>query len=132
MDFVEIFNDSYERNVGRNHDKFFSTFYKNFSNKSPAISKAFENTDMERQISMLQHSLMMMIDFASNHASSEFLENLARFHHDKNISEEFYSLWLDAIMDTLQQIDPEYTYHDGLSWRIMLSSGIEFMKGFIK
>lgn len=132
MDFVEIFNDSYERNVGRNHDKFFKTFYENFTNKSPEISKAFANTDMQRQISMLQHSIMMMIDFASNHASSEFLENLARFHNEKKISAEFYSLWLEAIIDTLQQIDPEYTASDALSWKIMMSAGIEFMKGFDK
>ena len=130
MNFVEIFNDSYERTVARDHNGFFKKFYENFVKKSPEIAEAFANTDMRRQISMLEHSLMMMIDFASNRSSSEYLDRLAAFHQEKQIKEHLYSMWLDALLETVKQVEPHFDSNEDLAWRVMLSPGIEFMKRY--
>ena len=131
MNFEEIFNRSYQRNVKERRNLFFSQFYDKFINSSESVKVAFQHTDMERQKNMLEDSLKHIIDFSSTKTTNSFLQALAIVHRKVNsIENEMYDLWLDAIIETIKEIDPEYTHQDGLAWKIMLSPGMEFMKGF--
>jgi hemoglobin-like flavoprotein len=132
MDFEELFHKSYKRNVEDKYYLFFSRFYEIFIDSSEEVKEAFKNTDMNRQVEMLQDSLHHIINFASSKKSNSFLEALAVIHKGNKITENMYDLWIQAILKTLQEIDPHYQPEEGLAWRIMLSPGIEFMKGFPK
>ena len=133
MNFETIFHSSYQRNVIDQSNLFFTRFYQKFISSSPQVREAFKNTDMNRQKDMLKDSLNHIIDFASTKTSNNFLQGLALVHKQvNNIEENMYDLWLKAILATLEEIDPEYSKEEGLAWKIMLSPGIEFMKGFPK
>ena len=133
MNFETIFNSSYQRNVVQKSHLFFTKFYEKFISSSQQVRKAFKNTDMNRQQDMLKDSLERIIEFASTKTSNSFLQSLALVHKQvNNIEDNMYDLWLEAILTTLQEIDPEYKKEDELAWKIMLSPGIEFMKGFPK
>ncbi|MEH6823796.1 MAG: globin [Motiliproteus sp.] len=130
MDFVEIFNNSYKRNIDGQYDRFFNQFYDNFMGKSDAIKKAFRNTNMEMQKLMLEDSLLYMKGFSIRRQSSEALEDLAALHRRLNIDASYFEIWLESLVETIEQIDPKCDENDLLAWRIILSPGIEFMKGF--
>lgn len=131
MNFEEIFNQSYQRNVQNQRNLFFSRFYEKFVNSSESVKEAFRDTDMERQKSMLEDSLKHIIAFSSTKTTNSFLEALAIVHKKaNNIQDNMYDLWLDAIIATIEEIDSQYTNQDGLAWKITLSPGMEFMKGF--
>ena len=131
MNFEEIFYSSYQRNVKNKSDLFFSLFYDKFTSSSELVKKAFRNTDMNRQKDMLEDSLRYIVDFASTKTSNSFLQGLAIVHRKiNNIDDNMYDLWLNAILATVKEIDSDYTEQDELAWKIMLSPGMEFMKGF--
>lgn len=132
MDFDELFSDSYQRNVLEKSDLFFCRFYEIFIDSSAEVREAFKNTDMARQQEMLKDSLHQIKNFALTKKSNSFLEMLAVVHRGTNIKNDMYDLWLQAIVQTLQEIDPNYQPEEGLAWKIILSPGIEFMKGYAK
>ncbi len=131
MNFEKIFYNSYQRNVIDKSDLFFPLFYKNFIASSTLVREAFKSTNMERQKDMLEDSLRHLVDFASSKESSAFLQSLAIVHKKvNNIDNQMYDLWLNSILATIQEIDPDYDRNEMLAWKIMLSPGIEFMKEF--
>ena len=130
MDFVEIFNRSYKRNIDDQYERFFKHFYDNFMNKSEEIKSAFQNTNMERQKLMLEDSLLYMKGFSLRRQSSQALQDLAVLHRRLNIDTSYFDIWLEALVETIEQIDPECGENEVLAWRIILSPGVEFMKGF--
>lgn len=132
MDFDELFNESYNRNVIERADLFFCRFYEIFIDSSAEVREAFKNTDMARQQGMLKDSLHQIKNFALTRKSNNFLEMLAVVHRGTSIQDNMYDLWLQAIVQTLQEIDPNYKPEEGLAWKIFLSPGIEFMKGYAK
>jgi hemoglobin-like flavoprotein len=130
MNFEELFQHSYERNVKQKHDLFFQRFYEIFLASSEQVREVFKNTDMLRQREMLKDSLDHIINFGSTRESSSFLEALAVVHKGNKVKTSMYDLWIEAIIKTLEEIDPLYQPKEGLAWKIILSPGIEFMKGF--
>ena len=130
MDFVETFNISFDKNVRRSYDLFFDVFYATFISKSAEIEAVFANTDLHRQKDMLEQSLLAMINFSSRRNSNSELETLAAIHRNRGVKNELFDLWLDCIVETLESIDAEFVYSEGLAWRVMLSPGIAFMKNY--
>ncbi len=130
-DFVAIFNASFERvSESRLEGTFFRQFYAFFIGSSEKIAEKFKNTDLERQRGMLRISLIEMLAFSTSHRSTPYMDMLAAIHSktDKDITPGMYDAWLDAILKTVKQVDPEYSDDVALSWKIILSPGIEFMK----
>lgn len=132
MDYMEIFNDSYEAVLGPGgqSEKFFRFFYERFVAKSPEIQEKFSHTDFERQIRMLKSSIAYMVNFFVSKKDNEYLRRVAHLHShaELNIPPEWYHLWLDAMMEALLECYPDYNRNVELAWRIVLSPGIEFMK----
>jgi hemoglobin-like flavoprotein len=132
MGFDKAFDESYERvlKIKKNDKAFFDSFYEKFIRSSPVVKEHFKNTDMPHQKQMLKKSFYnLLVFYASNHAD-DYLEKTARVHskHKHNISPELYDLWLENLINTVEEYDPKFNEEIELAWRLVLSAGITYMK----
>lgn len=128
MSRVADFNDSFERNIGRKYEQFFSLFYERFINASAEISALFERTDPERRREMLQDSMLLLLDFSICHQVTDDLLALARYHQTVGVSIHMFDAWLECLVATLREMDPAFSDADERAWRETLGPGVEFMK----
>jgi len=58
------------------------------------------------------------------------LERLARLHSraELDIKPELYDLWLDRLVQAVEEFDPMFDLEIETAWRRLLQPGIEFMK----
>lgn len=129
IDFAEKFNDSFEL-VRRSNTEFYSIFYERFVNSSYSVKLAFSNTDMDKQKAMLKTALVLLVNFFVSKKASPDLIHLARMHYELNIRSEMYELFINALLFSLSEIDPNFNNKTAVAWRVTLSPGIEFMKHF--
>ena len=128
FDFNDLFNNSYEF-VLDNEEEFFERFYQNFTNSDPLIRDAFKNTDMEKQKSMLRQAIVHMVMFFSNKKASDYFIKTSITHKDKYcIPTHLYDNFVDTLISTLQNYQPNFNNETAVAWRITLAPGIEFMK----
>lgn len=111
-------------------DDFFVDFYDNFMSSSDTIRNRFLKTDMEAQRHLLRNGIMQLILVARG-MSDRKLRDLGESHnrHNYDIKPEWYGMWLDAVVKTVRQHDPEYTQSLGQAWREVLNPGIELIRG---
>jgi len=132
MDYEAIFDASYER-VKKHHagkEAFFHAFYERFIQADPRVAQHFQHTDMERQQKMLEKSFYRLLVFYATNSTDDYLEEVA-IRHSKlvlNIDKDLYDIWLDCLIETLKDYDPEYSDQVELSWRLLLATGITYMK----
>jgi hemoglobin-like flavoprotein len=128
----EIFSDSYQRVLGRegNSDQFFQMFYDTFISSSEEVAEKFKNTDMEKQRRLLAESFIRMFNFYLQRTPGHYIEKIALSHSRKNldIAPHLYDLWVDAIIQTVKQMDRQFDENVERTWREVLSVGINFMK----
>jgi hemoglobin-like flavoprotein len=129
----ELFDESYSRvfgeGVGITEDAtpFFEAFYRRFL-VDAAIADAFSQTDMNRQVGMLRKSFFHLVAFYVSHEPSAELERIASIHSKIGIQPEYYDLWLDALVDTVREFDPECDLATELSWRWAMTPGLTYMR----
>lgn len=132
MNFEETFDNSYERikSAEKDGQSFFDAFYEKFVAASPEIMHAFKHTDMRKQRKMLEKSFYSLFIFYATSNENDYLEKIAHRHskHDANISPEMYDIWLECLMATVKEFDPHFSRDVELSWRLVLSTGIAYMK----
>ncbi len=123
---------SYQRAVIPDYAGFFQRFYQILIAADHEVAKLFENTDVERQSKMLMQSMTYIISFAHTLEADENMEKLALLHgRDRlNISKDFYSIWLDSLIKTVSERDPEFNSQIETAWRVVMAPGIEYMKSF--
>lgn len=130
--FDSFFDQSYERvkRVKINEKTFFDAFYENFFASSPYIANHFRNTDMDKQKKMLEKSFYSLFIFYATNNANDYLKKIAERHgkHGANIPSDLYDLWLESLIKTVAEYDPEFDVDIELSWRVVLSSGITYMK----
>ncbi len=137
-EYGQIFEDSFERVIGSELEitpkssAFFKRFYENFLKNSPAAAEHFRDSDMQKQIGMLQKSFYQLVTFYMVQEPLPGLISIAKTHSQTghNISDELYDVWLNALVTTVEASDPEYNSDIGLSWRLALAAGITFMKHY--
>jgi len=138
MDIETTFTASYERVIGEGVGiteggrAFFHRFYENFLASSVQVQEKFRNTDMDRQELVLQKGLYHLISFYLMKMDNEFLKSIATSHdrHHYNIEPELYDVWLDALLKTVEEMDPECDNDLKLAWQIVMTPGILYMKHF--
>lgn len=132
MNYEEIFDHSYERVKNKKVDDktFFAAFYDNFISMSPGIAEQFSSVDMKKQIRMMEKSFYSLFIFYATQNANDYLESTAKRHSqaELGIDLNLFDMWMDAIIKTVKQFDSRYNNEIGLSWRIVLSPGITYMK----
>lgn len=83
---------------------------------------------MARQTVMLRKSFFHLAGFYVTNAPSSELERIARTHSRLGISAAHYDRWLDCLIATVAEFDPECDAATELAWRWALAPGITFMK----
>ncbi|NLE87790.1 MAG: globin [Myxococcales bacterium] len=112
------------------HDGFLQTFYDKFLQSSPEVPRKFAGTDFDRQRKVLESSLYMVARAALGEEDGvEHLQHIAESHSRRrfDIGPSLYALWLDSLVATAREIDPEFDDHVEKCWRALLSANIDYM-----
>jgi hemoglobin-like flavoprotein len=128
MNYTELFNDSFERNIATNEEAFFQHFYEVFLSQSEQVRNAFKDIDMEQQHKMMKVSLLVLVNFHCSGLADEHIRHLAHVHGERKISAKLYQQWMDALIQALETYDPKHTDDVSLAWQKTLGSGIQYMK----
>jgi len=131
-DYEEIFNSSFRRSRGNavNGVPFRDAFLDNLMRSSPEVAQKMVHGDLEA----FRASLMLSIDhLARSYVSSEpsaILQGAARRQSrgERDIEPHLYEFFLQALLQTLQQYDPQYNEEVGKAWEVVLRPGLEYMK----
>ena len=130
------FFESYTRIFGKQikmdeaGNRFYEVFYQYFLASSPDVADAFKNTDMREQVNTLKRSLLYSINFMTNTQNFDSMHRIAISHnkHNYNIKPELYDLWMECMIKTVSEFDPEFNDEVELAWRLAFAPGITYMK----
>ena len=113
-----------------NNVVFFEDFYAIFMSKSPDILNMFAETDMDAQRALLRSGILWLVMHARGMPDTK-IRALGESHSKKNMDVKpmYYSLWLDALMETLSRHDPEFTPELEQTWRRTLQPSIDMIAG---
>jgi hemoglobin-like flavoprotein len=130
--YRRLLDMSYQRAISPDFELFFKRFYDNLINTDPQIAALFSNTDMDRQVKMLMQSMTLIISFAATMEADGEIYQLAIMHgKDKlNVPAEMYDIWLECLVDTVKECDPEFNSQVETAWRVVMSPGLEYMKSY--
>lgn len=110
---------------------FLDRFYEKFLASSPKVQKKFSNTDFNRQKRALRASLYLMPLAAENEKEGpkRYLRDLAARHSKRqlNIGAEYYDLWLDSLLATVRECDPEFDPTVEEAWESVMMVGIRYL-----
>ena len=126
--YTRIFGEQIK--IGERGNQFFAAFYRRFVASSEEVAKAFKNTDMHKQQNMLKKSLLYSINFIASSKNFDALDRIAVSHSKRNynIKPELYDVWLDCMVATAREFDPEFSDDVELAWRLAFAQTITFMK----
>lgn len=111
---------------------FFHRFYKNFTATSPEAKEKFADTDFTRQVNMLRRSMFHMVGFYETKSENWYLLKIAESHskRDYDIKPALFDLWLEALIETVREMDPEFGDDVELAWRLAMTPGMTLMKHY--
>jgi hemoglobin-like flavoprotein len=111
--------------------RFLDIFYERFLASSPDVQEKFANTDFSRQKRLLRASfyLILLASEDETHGPENYLKHLTVSHGASGleIGAHFYDLWLDSLLATVKQCDPEYSSEVEAAWEEVMGVGIEYM-----
>ena len=126
---LEQFEDSLRR-CNADPD-FLDRFYERFLRSSPKVREKFLGTDFVRQKRMLQASLQLLLVAAQDDGKrpTPYLDEVAARHSASQmaIGAELYDLWLDCLLDTVAECDPEHNPEVRAAWEQVMMVGIHYM-----
>lgn len=127
---ILIAEESYRRCQG---ESFFQAFYKRLLSTDAPIHHKFEHTDFDRQNRLLQHGIGLLFIFAKR-PNPTLLERIAERHssHDLDIPPGLYPHFVESLIQTVREFDPECTDEVEAAWRTAVTPGIDFMRGRYK
>lgn len=105
-------------------------FYETLLERDPRIKVLFKDTDFKRQKELLIHAIVMLIDYADGKPLGEMaIKRLGELHSRKrmNITPDLYSIWVDAMIDSLAVLDTGFSPEIEQRWREVMQKGIEVM-----
>ena len=111
-------------------DQFMAMFYRRFLATSPEVRKKFRDTEFSRQERVLLRSLQLSASATDGDpVALRELHSLAESHdrHHLDIRPELYEYWLDALVETAWEFDPEWNPQIEESWRHTLGHVIHHM-----
>lgn len=113
--------------------EFLKSFYDRFMSSSEEVREIFRNTDFKTQTRVLSESLFVVAILPQAKPDSPVwkeMAQLAKRHSrvDLKIAPPLYDLWLESLVDTAREHDPEFSPGIEAAWRQILSIGIEYMR----
>ena len=128
----EVFKKSLKRISARTVEgnDFLGSFYDLFMNSSEEISSMFSKTNMKRQGEMLRKSISELVLCYSEKEINGHLQQLGKLHSKPalNINPDLYDIWLSKLLEAVELHDAEFSPEVEVSWRMILSPGITYMK----
>ncbi|MGR6871973.1 globin [Pseudomonas sp. HK3] len=127
MGNADLVFQSYGRSC--NNPIFFEDFYASFMGKSQEIRNMFIDTDMSAQEGLLRGGILWLVMHARGMSDAK-IRALGESHSRRhmNIHPSHYTLWLDALMETLHKHDPEFDNDLEETWRVTIKPGIDLIK----
>lgn len=130
--YDQQFEASYARVMreGAYNPAFVGRFYERFLGSSEEVAGRFARTDMARQKTMLHDSLLTLVQFSRSRRLTPQLARLARIHSrgEQDIPPQLYEDWLDSLMATVAEFDPQFDQQTELAWRLTLAPGISYLQ----
>jgi len=122
---VQVAEESYRR---CSQEAFFRAFYQRLLASHPAIAPKFAKTDFERQNKLLQHGIGLLMIFAKRQ-NPALLERIAVRHgpKDLDIAPAFYPFFVDSLIATVKEFDPQASPEVEQAWRLAMAPGVAFM-----
>ena len=129
QEILDAFDRSLERCISR--AGFFDRFYEKFLASSPKVREKFANTDFVHQKRALKASLHMILLAAEDpeKGPDRYLTGIAEHHSasDLDVGAELYDLWLDSLLETVEEADPEYNPDVRKAWEEVMMVGIHYL-----
>ena len=120
---------SYRRACAR--PDFIAAFYRHFLAACPEAEPKFAQTDFERQHKLLQHAIGLLLIFPKQPSDEPgLLTRVAERHsrRDINVPPALYGPFVDSLVATVKQFDPQFTPAIEGAWRTTLATGVVYMK----
>jgi hemoglobin-like flavoprotein len=110
---------------------FLDRFYDRFVASSPKVAEKFAHTNFVRQKRALRASLHLLLIAAEDEAQGpdRYLRDLAASHGRAHldITAELYDLWLDSLIATVKECDPQFDSEVENAWERVMMVGIHYM-----
>jgi hemoglobin-like flavoprotein len=110
---------------------FFICFYRNFFRQSPTVEPLFAKTDFTRQHRLLRHAIGLLLIFPHQPVSEpSLLERVATRHsrRDLGIDPSLYPDFVESLIHTVAEHDPEFSSEVEHAWRETIAPGIAYMR----
>lgn len=120
---------SYDRCCTATH--FFEDFYRNFFTRCPPARPMFAHTDFERQHKLLRHAFGLLLNFPQQRAGEPtILTRVAERHgrRDLGVDPALYQPFIEALIDTVRDCDPDFTHAVEDAWRRTVHRGVAYMQ----
>lgn len=125
---IDTAKASYARCSG--HPDFIFAFYRNFFRACPRAEPMFARTDLQRQDRLLRHALGSLLIFPDQpEREPNLLTRVAERHsrRDLNVEPSLYGPFVDSLLSTIRDFDPEYSPAVEQAWRATLAKGVAYM-----
>ena len=128
---TELFLASLKRCLGA--PGFLAAFYDRFTGSSPEVREKFRGVDMKGQARVLEDSLYVVAVAVQGEEGSLArgdLPRLAERHsrRDLDIRPELYDLWLQCLVETARNHDPQWSEDIAAAWRETLTFGADYLR----
>jgi hemoglobin-like flavoprotein len=110
---------------------FFAAFYRNFFAACPQAAPLFGRTDFERQHKLLRHAFGLLLLFpGQGDTEPDLLARIAERHsrRDLNIDPALYGPFVDSLIVTVRQHDPQFAPAVERAWRRTVALGVAYMQ----
>ena len=114
------------------NEHFLDRFYEIFIKSHPAIKPMFANTDFTQQKELLRHGLMSVMMFAENDPMAKAcLDRIRESHNRKHLAIDpgLYKHWVESLIKTVSEIDPDYSPTLETSWMEVIKPGVAHIAG---
>ena len=123
---------TYEASLARcdQNPVFLDRFYEVFLASSPRVAEKFANTDFTGQKRALRESLNSMLMAAADPDHPEqYLHDIAQRHSSRQLAvgAEFYDYWLDSLLATVKECDPQFDARVQQAWEYVMMHGISYL-----
>ena len=126
---TQIFEQSLRRCDSK--PDFLDIFYEKFLASSPKVAERFADTDFHRQKRLLRASFYMILLASEDpeNGPEQYLSHMAARHSakDLDVGAELYDLWLDSLLASVKECDPDYDEEVEHAWEKMMGVGIDFL-----